>query len=77
MPVEIRELIIKATVAIDWDNQTVQENNDNIVCLKLPGKKEIKKYARGYFKQQNSKTLEFDQSKLSDFLVEWQASLLK
>ena len=77
MPVEIRELIIKATIALDWDNQTVKENKENIVCLMLPGREDIATYVEGYFRQHNTKTLEFDQSKLSAFLIEWQASLLK
>ncbi|MEO8763411.1 MAG: DUF5908 family protein [Ginsengibacter sp.] len=77
MPVEIKELIIKATIAIDWENQTVEENQESTVYMKLPGKEEIKKYVKGYFRQQNSRILEFDQSKLADFLVKWQASFLE
>ena len=77
MPVEIKELTIKATIAIDWDNQTVKEDKENIVCLRLPNKEDIKTYVNGYFRQHSTKTLVFDQSKLSAFLVKWQASLLK
>ena len=77
MPVEIRELIIKASIALDWDNQTVKENKETIVCLRLPGKEDIATYVEGYFRQNNTKALMFDQSTLSAFLIEWQASLLK
>ncbi|MEP6926057.1 MAG: DUF5908 family protein [Ginsengibacter sp.] len=77
MPVEIRELIIKATIALDWENQTVQENQENIVCLRLPGKESIATYVEEYFRQHEAKELKFDQSTLTAFLVEWQDSLLK
>ena len=77
MPVEIRELVIKAVVALDWDNKTVTETKENIVCLRLPADKDIAAYVNEYFREHNSKTLLFDQSKLSAFLIEWQASLLK
>ena len=77
MPVEIRELVIKALVALDWDHKTVEETKENIVCLRLPAEDDIAAYVREYFRKHNYKTLEFDQSKLSAFLVEWQASLLK
>ena len=77
MPVEIKELIIKATIAVDWDNQTIKENKENIVCLVLPGREDIETYVEGYFRQHNTKSLRFDQSKLSAFLIEWQTSLLK
>jgi hypothetical protein len=77
MPVEIRELVIKATVALDWENKTVTEGEENIVCLRLRDEKAIAMYVKQYFEQQRAKTLSFDQSKLAAFLVEWQASLLK
>ena len=77
MPVEIRELTIKATLALDCDNQTIKENDENIVCLRLPDNEKISKYVEQYFKQNKSRSIEFDQSKLSAFLAEWQASLLK
>lgn len=77
MPVEIREITIKAMVAFDWENKTVKEIEENIVCLKLPGNKVISAYVKEYFKQHKAKTKLFDQSKLSAFLLEWQASLLK
>ncbi|MBC7886327.1 MAG: hypothetical protein H7Z13_00450 [Ferruginibacter sp.] len=77
MPVEIRELTIKAMVALDWENKTVKETDENIVCLKLPGDKHIAAYVKEYFRQTRSKTVMFDQSKLAAFLSEWQASLLK
>lgn len=77
MPVEIRELVIKALVALDWENKTVTETGENIVCLKLPGDKHIGAYVQGYFEQHKAKVLSFDQSKLSAFLSEWQASLLR
>ena len=77
MPVEIRELVIKALVALDWENKTVTETEENIVCLKLPGEKQIAIYVEEYFRQRRAKTLMFDQSQLSAFLLEWQASLLK
>jgi hypothetical protein len=77
MPIEIRELVIKATVALDWENKTVTEMEENIVCLRLPGDKYIAAYVKQYFKQQRLKALSFDQLKLTAFLVEWQASLLK
>lgn len=77
MPVEIRELVIKAMVALDWENKTVNETEENIVCLRLPGDKAIAAYVNEYFMLHKAKTLLFDQSKLSAFLIEWQASLLK
>ena len=77
MPVEIRELIIKATVALDWENKTVQETNENIVCIKWPGEKAITVYVEDYFNQQKERELMFDESKLREFLLDWQASLVK
>jgi len=77
MPVEIRELVIKAVVALDWENKTVNETEENIVCLKLPGDKAIAAYVQEYLSQHKAKALWFDQSKLSAFLMEWQDSLLK
>jgi hypothetical protein len=77
MPVEIRELVIKALVALDWENKTATGTEENIICLKLPGDKQIANYVKQYFRQQKAKTLLFDQSKLAAFLLEWQASLLK
>ena len=77
MPVEIRELVIKATIALDWENKTVKETEENIVCLKLRDDKDIATYVKEYFNQHKAKTLSFDQSELSAFLLEWQASLLK
>ncbi|MEP7143121.1 MAG: DUF5908 family protein [Ferruginibacter sp.] len=77
MPVEIRELVIKAQVALDWENKTATGAEENIVCLRLPGDKDIATYVKEYFRQHKAKTLLFDQSKLSAFLVEWQGSLLK
>lgn len=77
MPVEIRELVIKAMVALDWENKTVTEAEQDIVCLRLPDEKAIANYVKQYFEQQKAKTLSFDQSKLSIFLAEWQTSLLK
>ncbi len=77
MPVEIRELVIKATVALDWENKTVQETNENIVCIKWPGEKAIAVYVEAYFNQYKEKELMFDQSRLRAFLLEWQASLIK
>ena len=77
MPVEIRELVIKAVVALDWDKKTAEETKENIVCLRLPANEDISEYVREYFREHNSKTLLFDQSKLCAFLIEWQSSLLK
>ena len=64
-------------VALDWENKTVNEAEENIVCLRLPGDKAIATYVNEYFMQHKAKTLLFDQSKLSAFLIECQASLLK
>ncbi len=75
MPVEIRELIIKATVAIDWENKTATETGDNIVCLRLPNAKTIASYVERYFIQQRKETLSFDQASLAAFMAQWQASL--
>ena len=77
MPVEIKELVIKATVALDWENKTITDTGDDIVCLRLPDEKKIALYVREYFSQYKAATLTFDESKLSAFLMEWQASLLK
>jgi hypothetical protein len=77
MPVEIKELVIKATVAIDWENKTVTETGDDIVCLRLPNQKVITNYVSQYFNQERAKTLSFDQATLAVFLAEWQTSLLK
>jgi hypothetical protein len=77
MPVEIRELTIKATLAVDWENQTVSENKEKIVCLILPTGQDIAAYVERYFKKHKAKTLPFDQSRLSAFLLEWQVSLVK
>ena len=77
MPIEIRELVIKAMVALDWDNKTVNETQENIVCLRLPSEEQISRYVRDYFMKNESKTLEFDERKLLAFMVEWQSSLLR
>ena len=77
MPIEIRELVIKATVALDWDNKTVNETQENIVCLRLPSEEQISRYVRDYFMKNESKTLVFDERKLLGFMAEWQSSLLK
>ncbi len=77
MPVEIKELVIRATVALDWENKTIAQTEENIVCLRLPQPKAIEAYVYEYFQQQKAKTLIFDQSKLSLFLLEWQATLVK
>ncbi|MGI8584254.1 MAG: hypothetical protein ACR2KX_18835 [Chitinophagaceae bacterium] len=77
MPVEISELVIKAIVALDWDTKTLEQTKENIVCLRLPSNEVIDAYVKEYFRESKNKTLVFDQSKLSSFLVEWQASLLK
>ena len=57
MPVEIRELVIKAMVALDWENKTVNETEENIVCLRLPGDKAIAAYVNEYFMLHKAKTL--------------------
>ena len=44
MPVEIKELVIKATVALDWENKTITDTGDDIVCLRLPDEKKIALY---------------------------------
>ncbi len=72
MPVEIRELVIKAVVAVDWENKTIDESKENIVCAK----EDVAGYVNEYFRKNNSRTLLFDQSKLCDFILEWQASLV-
>ena len=77
MPVEIKELVVKALVALDCENKTVTPASDNIVCPTLPDNKEIEVYVSAFFNQQKAKTISFDQSKLIAFLVAWQASLLK
>ena len=77
MPVEIKELVIKALVAFDCENKTVTATNENIVCLTLPDNKQIAGYVGALFNQHKAKTISFDQSKLTAFLIEWQASLLK
>ena len=77
MPIEIRELVIRATVALDWANQTANQTEGDIVCLKLPDDKKIAAYVKEYFRQQKAKAISFDQAKLTAFLVEWQAGLLK
>jgi hypothetical protein len=77
MPVEIKELVIKATVALDWENKTITDTGDDIVCLRLPSEKKIALYVHEFFSQHKAETLTFDESKLSAFLVEWQAFLLK
>jgi len=74
MPVEIRELVVKATVAVDWENQTVNIKDDED-CLKLPADKEIVSYVKKYFKKNNAKKLSFTRSALSDFLITWKGSL--
>ncbi|GEM_PF-3964913 len=77
MPVEIRELIIKASVALDWENKTATETDQNIVCLRLRNEKEMASYVKDYFTQNKARTLSFNQSELAAFLLEWQSSLLK
>ena len=64
-------------VALDWDNKTVNETQENIVCLRLPSEEQISRYVRDYFIKNESKTLVFDESKLLSFMAEWQSSLLK
>jgi Family of unknown function (DUF5908) len=76
MPVEIKELIIKATVAVDWENQTVSTVSEDEVCLKFPVNKEIVSYVKKYFKKNKTKKLLFDKSELSSFLIEWKDSLI-
>jgi uncharacterized ubiquitin-like protein YukD len=75
MPVEIKELIIKATVAIDWNNQTLTTVNKDEACIKLPNNKEVVIYVKKYFKINKTKKLLFDESRLSDFLIEWKESI--
>ena len=70
MPVEIKELVIKALVAFDCENKTVTAATENIVCLRFPDNKEIAAYVSTYFNQHKAKTMLFDQSKLAAFLVE-------
>ncbi|MEO6733105.1 MAG: hypothetical protein ABIN01_17910 [Ferruginibacter sp.] len=77
MPIEIREVVIKATIALDWENKTVNETNQNIVCLRLPDADSMSAYVKTYFEQRKAKTISFDQSTLSTFLLEWQSFLLK
>lgn len=77
MPVEIRELVIKATVAVDWNNQTVTTFNKDEVCIKLPLNKEVVAYVKKYFRKSKTKELLFDESRLSEFLIEWKKSLLE
>jgi hypothetical protein len=55
----------------------VSENKENIVCLILPTGEDIATYVKTYFKKRKAKTVSFDQAKLSAFLLEWQASLVK
>lgn len=77
MPVEIKELVIKATVAFDWENKTITDTGEDIVCLQLPAEKKIALYVHEYFNQHKAVSLTFDAGKLTAFLMEWQASLLK
>lgn len=77
MPVEIKELVIKALVAFDCENKTITPVAENIVCLTLPDNKQIAVYVSAFFNQHKAKTMSFDQLKLTAFLLEWQASLLK
>ena len=77
MPVEVKELVIKALVVFDCENKTVTQAGENIVCLKWPDEKHITNYVSKYFKQRKAGELSFDQPALAAFLLEWQASLLK
>jgi hypothetical protein len=77
MPIEIKELIIKATVAVDWENQTVSDVNNKDAFLRLPLNKEIVLYVRSYFRKNKIKKILFDETELSAFLVEWKDSLIR
>jgi Family of unknown function (DUF5908) len=76
MPIEIKELVIKATIALDCENKTATQVPENIICLRLPNEKGIKTYVNEYFNRHKAKTLMFDQQQLAAFIIEWQASLL-
>ena len=76
MPVEIKELIIKATVAIDWNNQTLTTVNKDEGCIKLPGNKEVVTYVKKYFRKNKTKKLLFDVSRLAEFIIEWKESII-
>ncbi|MEJ7671618.1 MAG: hypothetical protein WKF59_02630 [Chitinophagaceae bacterium] len=77
MPVEIRELVIKAIVALDWDSKILEQTKENIVCLRLPSNEVIDAYVKEYFRESKNKTLVFDQSKLSSFTVQWRGFTIK
>jgi predicted house-cleaning NTP pyrophosphatase (Maf/HAM1 superfamily) len=76
MPLEIKELIIRATVAVDWENKTVSAINDKEVCFKVPPDKEIISYVEKYFRKNKTKKISFDKPELSAFLIEWKNSLI-
>ena len=77
MPLEIKELTVKATLAVDWDNQTVSVVNGDDACLKFPVNKEIVSYVKKYFKKKKTKKLLFNRSELSAFLIEWKDSIVE
>jgi Family of unknown function (DUF5908) len=76
MPIEIKELVIKATIALDCENKTATQMSENIICLRLHNEKGIETFVNEYFSRHKAKTLMFDQQKLAAFIMEWQASLL-
>jgi hypothetical protein len=76
MPIEIKELVIRAAVAVDWENQTVTAINEDESCFKLPVNKEIVSYVKKYFKKKKTKKLLFNRPELSAFLIEWKDSLI-
>jgi len=75
MPVEIKELVIKATVTVDWEKQTITAEKKDEICIKLPVNKEIISYVKKYFRKNKTKKLVFNKSGLSAFLIEWKDSL--
>lgn len=75
MPIEIRELIIKATVAVDWENQSVTTVKEKKDCPKLPTNKEIDNYVMKYFRKNGSQKIVFDRAALSAFLIKWKDSV--
>jgi hypothetical protein len=76
MPIEIKELVIKATIALDCENKIATQVPENIICLCLPNEKSIETYVNNYFIRHKAKTLMFDQVQLAAFIMEWQASFL-
>ncbi len=73
MPVEIRELVIKATIGVDWENKTINDSSAKSGCPQLPTPEEIAAFVNEYFRDRNAKSLTFDQRQLSTFLREWLA----